>query len=392
MVFPGRKWLSADPESQNIDAGKLNAAVAFLNESAGSNGVKRMVIVRYGRIIWRGAEADIRQRVWSVTKAFTSTAHGLLLEDGRCTMSTLAKDYRPELSGQYPTVTLRHLATMTSGIDGVGGSYDADPKGRKDANALVDPAPPFFAPGTKYMYWEEATQYYGAVLTKIEGEPLQDYLRRRILKPIGITRFDWNIDTTGKVPNWTGGTDSPENFLAYACFDNTPTSHAYTAHIEDWRPGDPDRGEKKGRGIIGALKYLASKHVNSIYFLTMNVGGDGRDVWPWIEVADPRGSPKNDNVHYDVHKLMQWETVFSHAQRNGIFLHFVFNEAESPNKRELDDGELGVERKLYYREIIARFSLTSIQLTCRGFIWRCASCGVQRCAPIYGLSFADLPA
>ena len=39
----------------------------------------------------------------------------------------------------------------------------------------------------------------------------------------------------------------------------------------------------------------------------------------------------------------------------GIFLHFVFNEAEAANKRELDDGELGTERKLYYREMIARF-------------------------------------
>ena len=51
----------------------------------------------------------------------------------------------------------------------------------------------------------------------------------------------------------------------------------------------------------------------------------------------------------------QWETVFAHAQRAGIFLHLVFNEAEAANKRELDDGELGPERKLYYREMIARF-------------------------------------
>ncbi|HEX3725438.1 MAG TPA: pectate lyase, partial [Pirellulales bacterium] len=47
--------------------------------------------------------------------------------------------------------------------------------------------------------------------------------------------------------------------------------------------------------------------------------------------------------------------VFAHAQRAGIFLHFVFNEAEEANKRELDDGELGRERKLFYREMIARF-------------------------------------
>jgi hypothetical protein len=157
-------------------------------------------------------------------------------------------------------------------------------------------------------------------------------------------------------PYWIrGGTDSPENFLAYAGFDNTPPSHSYADHIADWRRADPDWGSGRGRGIIGALNYLASRHVNSIYFLTMNIGGDGEDVWPWAGSPEPKGSPTNDNLHFDLSKLRQWEVVFDHAQKRGVFLHFVFNEAEAPNKKELDDGELGIERKLYYREIVARF-------------------------------------
>ena len=157
-------------------------------------------------------------------------------------------------------------------------------------------------------------------------------------------------------PFWIkGGTDEPENLLAYAGFDNTPASHRFAAHVEDWRPGDPDWEGGKGRGLIGALNYLAAQHVNSIYFLTMNLGGDGRDVWPWSGSPDRKGSSKNDNLHYDVSKLGQWNVVFEHAQRKGIALHFVFNEAEAANKRELDQGELGPERKLFYREMIARF-------------------------------------
>ena len=153
-----------------------------------------------------------------------------------------------------------------------------------------------------------------------------------------------------------GGTDTPENLLGYAGFDNTPPSHHYADHAEDWRPGDPDWGDGKGKAIIGAINYLASRHVNSMYLLTMNIGGDGKDVWPWTGTPVPEGSPENDNLHFDISKLAQWETVFAHAQRNGVFLHFVFNEAERGNKQELDDGELGTERKLYYRELIARFS------------------------------------
>lgn len=154
-----------------------------------------------------------------------------------------------------------------------------------------------------------------------------------------------------------GGTDEPENLLAYKGFDNTPEGrHEYAHHIADWKSGDPDWGNGAGKGIIGALNYLASKHVNSIYFLPMNIGGDGKDAWPFVGPIDPDGSPSNDNVHYDISKLRQWEIVFDHAQRKGIFLHFVLDEAEEPNKRELDNAELGTERKLFYREMIARFA------------------------------------
>lgn len=158
-------------------------------------------------------------------------------------------------------------------------------------------------------------------------------------------------------PYWIkGGIDSPEDFLSYTDFDNTPNAgHRYEAHVVDWQEGDPVWDRSKGKGIIGLLNYFASQHVNSIYFLTQNIGGDGKNVWPFTGKIDPEGSPENDNIHYDVSKLYQWNTVFNHAQNNGIFLHFVLNEAEEKNKRELDEAELGIERKLYYRELIARF-------------------------------------
>jgi len=94
---------------------------------------------------------------------------------------------------------------MTSGYDGVGGSYDFDELRRGDENALAAPLPAFFPPGTKYQYWDEATQQYGYVLTRIAGEPLYDLLKRRILDPIGISSTDWQMEATVNVPNWTGG-------------------------------------------------------------------------------------------------------------------------------------------------------------------------------------------
>lgn len=147
-------------------------------------------------------------------------------------------------------------------------------------------------------------------------------------------------------PFLKGGADSPENFLAFYEFDQTPASHKYQPHAGDWKQGDPTWQNGKGKNIIGALNYLASKGMNSVYFLTMNVQGDGKDVWPWID--------ENERYRFDCSKLDQWEIVFDHMDSLGLMLHIVTQETE--NELLLDIGQLGVQRKLYYRELIARFS------------------------------------
>ena len=159
-----------------------------------------------------------------------------------------------------------------------------------------------------------------------------------------------------------GGADSPENFLAYADFDGTydadsdsgsykkvgPFIHKYEPHIKDWRTGDPTWKGGKGKGIIGALNYLAGKGVNSVYFLTYNIdGGDGRDTWVW---TDPKTRDR-----FDASKLDQWEIVFDHMARKGMMLHVVTQETE--NDRALGGGPgLNPVRKLYLRELVARFA------------------------------------
>jgi len=149
-----------------------------------------------------------------------------------------------------------------------------------------------------------------------------------------------------------GGAGSPENFLAFADFDATYAMDSlknfiktYTPHIKDWKVGDPTWQNGKGKGIIGALNYLASKGMNSIYFLTFNIEGDGKDVWMY--------NNPNDFTRFDVSKLDQWEIVFQHAQDLGIVLHIITQETE--NELLLDGGKLGKNRRLYYRELIARF-------------------------------------
>jgi hypothetical protein len=157
-------------------------------------------------------------------------------------------------------------------------------------------------------------------------------------------------------PFLKGGADSPENFFAYFEFDNTQDNggkvnrlvdglHRYEPHVQDWRTGNPTWRSGKGKGIVGALNYLADKGMNSVYVLTMNVNGDGREVYPWTAYGE--------RYRFDVSKLGQWEIVLAHMDALGIMQHLLTQETE--NDQLLDGGALGLQRKLYYRELIARF-------------------------------------
>lgn len=152
------------------------------------------------------------------------------------------------------------------------------------------------------------------------------------------------------------GADSPENFLAYEDFDNTPNNggrrKSWAPHLQDWQPGDPAWQTSKGQEIIGAINYLASEGMNAFSFLVMNIGGDDDNVFPFI-TYNKLPSPQDDRLRYDVSKLAQWEVVFEHGDKKGMYLHFKLCETE--NDQLLDGGYLGNERKLFFREMMARF-------------------------------------
>jgi hypothetical protein len=74
------------------------------------------------------------------------------------------------------------------------------------------------------------------------------------------------------------GADSPENFLAYEEFDNTPNYEnlrkSWIPHQIDYKVGDPTWAGGRGSEIIGAINYLSEMGMNAFSFLTMNIGGD----------------------------------------------------------------------------------------------------------------------
>ena len=164
------------------------------------------------------------------------------------------------------------------------------------------------------------------------------------------------------------GPGGPEDFFGYKDFDNTfdwperktktqiadsflvklngEGLHFYTPHLKDWKNGDPTWKNGKGKGIIGALNYIASTGANALYMILFTKGDDSDNTWPWTQ--------RDSMMSYDVSKLAQWDMVFSHMDRVGISPNYYLCESDNSIKY-LDKGDMILSYPIYYRELIARF-------------------------------------
>ncbi|MEP4050694.1 MAG: DUF5060 domain-containing protein [Litorimonas sp.] len=216
----------------------------------------------------------------------------------------------------------------------------------------------FTAPSTGEWFWK-------ASMTGPDGPMELDQtsgsIRVSAVTPILRTQGQHFQFSTGE-PWLKGGANSPENLLGFADFDGTYRTetqmrggesnatdtvlHTFTPHLNDWRPQDPVWQGDKGKGLIGAVNYLSDQGMNAVYFLTFNIGGDGKDVWPFID--------HEDFNRFDVSKLDQWNIVFDHMMARGVMMHVVLQETE--NELTLDGGNTGAQRELYFKELISRFA------------------------------------
>lgn len=134
-------------------------------------------------------------------------------------------------------------------------------------------------------------------------------------------------------PYWLkAGCDDPENFLGKFDHFDTPAKRR------------------------AAIDYLAGKGVNSMYVMTHNVGGDHRDVWPWLGETEAEAKENaGKDARFDVAKLEEWRQLFEHMHARGVVPYLILrDDASWPRKsRPAERGKLDHAR--YYREMVARF-------------------------------------
>jgi CubicO group peptidase (beta-lactamase class C family) len=208
-------------------------------------------------------DADTVFRIASMTKSFTASAVLALRDDGALRLDDLAEAYVPELAGWPPAgpdaarVSIRHLLTMTAGFP------TDDPWGDRQQGLPLEEFVKFlaggvginWAPGTRFEYSNLGYAILGRVITAVTGVAYQDYIRERLLRPLGMTRTGFEAAEFAASALARGYRRAPDGWLEVAfdgCGAFAPMGGIFSCvrDLSRWvagfaaafPPGDPQAG------------------------------------------------------------------------------------------------------------------------------------------------------
>ncbi len=184
------------PEEVGVDSKAITDFINEINEKKLS--LHSFTVVRHDKVCAQGFfkpySADIPHIMYSMSKSVTSTAVGFAVSEGLIKLDDKVCDYFPEYKiHKHPfnkKITVRMLLTMHS--DKLMTVFEN--KGGKDWIAEFMEAPFLFPPDTKFNYMSENTFMLSAIVTKVTGMSVIDYLYPKMFEPLGIEKPFWEKD------------------------------------------------------------------------------------------------------------------------------------------------------------------------------------------------------
>lgn len=174
--------------------------------ASGTNELHGMMVLKDGKRIYQrwdvGYGPGNLNVLWSASKTFTATAVGFAIQDGLLSLDDKAISFFPdedlpaERCAELEALTVRDLLIMSSGFE-----HDA----LKEVRGMSTPHPVrdvlsdsfIFTPGSRYKYNSANTFLVSAIVTKVTGRTVEEYLAERLFAPLGIRRWHWDTSTDG---------------------------------------------------------------------------------------------------------------------------------------------------------------------------------------------------
>jgi CubicO group peptidase (beta-lactamase class C family) len=132
-------------------------------------------------------------QIASLTKPFTAMAILMLMEDGAVELDAPASQYVPELPSVYSSLTIRQLLTHTSGISPDMRRANIDEMDLPEFWRRLAERPVGFPPGTKIQYANAGYTVLSIVVERASRIPFEEFLRRRIFEPLGMTSSGYRV-------------------------------------------------------------------------------------------------------------------------------------------------------------------------------------------------------
>jgi CubicO group peptidase (beta-lactamase class C family) len=187
------------PEAQGISS---QAVLDFVEALDKITAINSFMVVRHGQVIaggwWKPEAADKPHVLNSVSKSFNSTAVGMAVAEGKLSLDDHVLKFFPndapaDPSDNLKAMTVRDLLTMSGG-------HDTEPKPAvKDEPSVKQflAAPIVHKPGTYFTYNGMGAYTLSAIVTKVTGQTVGEYLKPRLFEPLGIENAEWPTSPEG---------------------------------------------------------------------------------------------------------------------------------------------------------------------------------------------------
>ena len=191
------------PEAQGIPSAAITAFLAAVEQH--DCGLHSLMLLRHGHVVaegwWSPYTPGAPHMLYSLSKSFTSTAIGLAVAEGRLSVDDPVLAFFPAEAPRKPSANLaamriRHLLSMSTGHDHDTTEYLWKRRDGDWPRAFLT-RPVAYAPGTHFLYNTGASYMLSAIIQRVTGQTLLEYLRPRLLEPLGIEGATWQTCPRG---------------------------------------------------------------------------------------------------------------------------------------------------------------------------------------------------
>ena len=208
-------WQAVDPAAAGMDAAKLQSAIAYGQQNTSAAIRVYRNGCRVGEDPGAALSRDTQTQSWSLSKSVVALVFGRAMTLGAISPDDPLGSLLPEADEPHGQITMRHLLTMTNGLDWNGfRDYNIGMPDRLQ-NALTTPVTR--KPGSYWEYSQDGPALLAEAIQRAVGRDFQEFAQSELFGPIGIEPGDWHWerDSAGHTQGFFGLHMSADDYARF---------------------------------------------------------------------------------------------------------------------------------------------------------------------------------